>query len=146
VLGLSVNLYEVITYWKSDFDLLVGFPFTRFSYHFGRLGMALCYLSMIMLCCKLQVFSWLMSSLAAVGRMALTNYLSHSLICLILFSGVGFSMLGRTERWELYLVVFAIWIFQLLFSPWWLKRYKFGPVEWLWRFLTYGKAPEMVRK
>ena len=145
-IGLAINLYEVITYWQSDFDILVGFPFIRPTYHLGRMGMAAGYLAVIMLCCKLSILPWLMSSLAAVGRMALTNYLSHSLICLVLFTGVGFSLLGNIDRWQLYPIVFVIWLFQLLFSPWWLKRYKFGPVEWLWRFLTYGKAPDMVRK
>ena len=76
--------------------------------------------------------------LAAVGRMALTNYLLHSLICLIVFTGAGFGLIGVFERWELYVIVLAIWIFQLVLSPWWLNRYSFGPAEWLWRSLTYG--------
>ena len=76
--------------------------------------------------------------LAAVGRMALSKYLLHSLICLFVFSGAGFSLVGQLERWELYPIVVLIWTFQLLLSPWWLQRYRFGPAEWLWRSLTYG--------
>jgi len=77
--------------------------------------------------------------LAAVGRMALTNYLMHSLICLFVFTGAGLGLVGELSRAQLYLVVFTIWGVQLWFSPWWLARYRFGPVEWLWRVLTYGE-------
>ena len=107
--------------------------------------MAAGYLAVIMLVCKLAILPGLCSRLSAVGRMALTNYLSHSLICLILFTGLGFSLVGQLERWMLYLIVLAIWVFQLIFSPWWLSRFRFGPAEWLWRFLTYGTKPNMSR-
>jgi|TARA_Y100000310_G_scaffold327633_1_gene394284 uncharacterized protein len=143
--GLTVNLYEVVTFRQSSFDILVGFPFVRPTYHIGRLGMATGYLGVVMLVCKMGISSWLAQRLAAVGRMALTNYLSHSLICLILFTGVGFSLLGTLDRWMLYPIVLAIWVFQLLISFWWLSCFKFGPVEWLWRLLTYGERPPMSR-
>ena len=84
--------------------------------------------------------------LAAVGRMALTNYLMQSLICLFIFSGIGFGLLGELRRTELYLVVVLIWAFQLWLSPWWLARYRYGPAEWLWRALTYGKAPKFTKE
>jgi len=143
--GLTVNLYEVITFWRSSFDIFVGFSYVRPTYQVGRLGMAAGYLATVMLVCKMGMLPWLTGRLAAVGRMALTNYLSHSLICLILFTGVGFALVGRLDRWMLYLIVLAIWVFQLLISFWWLERFKFGPVEWLWRFLTYGERPQMSR-
>ncbi len=76
--------------------------------------------------------------LAAVGRMALTNYLMHSLFGLVLFTGAGFALAGSLHRWQLYPVMLAIWAFQLWFSPWWLSRQRFGPAEHLWRRLTYG--------
>jgi uncharacterized protein len=138
-LGLSVNLWELAGAVRSDFDLLASVPIVAWSYHFGRIGMAMGYLGLIMLMCKSGAFAALRRRLAAVGRMALTNYLSHSVICLFLFTGAGLGLVGVLERWELYLVVFAIWAFQLWFSPWWLQRYRFGPMEWLWRRLTYGK-------
>ena len=80
---------------------------------------------------------------AAVGRMAITNYLMHSAICLVLFILLGWY--GQLERHQLYYVVLAIWAFQLLFSTLWLKLYRFGPVEWLWRSLTYMKLQPMRR-
>jgi uncharacterized protein len=69
--------------------------------------------------------------------MALSNYLMHSIITSIIF--IGFGLFGQLERYELYYVVFGIWIFQLIVSPIWLKHFQFGPFEWLWRSLTYGK-------
>ena len=115
------------------------------TYHFGRLGMAFGYMGLIVLLVRAARASWLTSRLAAVGRMALTNYLLHSLICAIVFTGAGFALVGELSRASMYIVVLGIWIFQLAISPWWLDRYRFGPVEWLWRTLTYGKLPRFAR-
>ncbi len=145
ITGLTINLYEVVTVWRSGFDILVGFRYIRPSYHLGRLGMAAFYLGLVMLVCRRGLVLQFTKRLAAVGRMALTNYLSHSLICLFIFTGAGLSLVGELQRWMLYVVVLVIWIFQLWFSPWWLERYKFGPVEWVWRYLTYGVRPAMVK-
>jgi uncharacterized protein len=84
-----------------------------------------------------------MRTLAATGQMALTNYLSQSLICLFLFTGAGLALYGTLERHELYYVVLAVWIAQLIWSPLWLRRFRFGPAEWLWRSLTYWKVQPM---
>ena len=77
--------------------------------------------------------------------MALTNYLMHSLICLFIFTGAGLGLVGSLSRAELYVVVVAIWLLQLIISPWWLSRYRYGPLEWLWRGLTYGSWPQLRR-
>ena len=140
-LGLFVNLWELQLAIVSDFGVLESVAIMSWTYHFGRLGMALGYLGLVMLMCKSGLWAALQWRLAAVGRMALTNYLSHSAICLFLFTGAGLGLVGVFERWQLYLIVFAIWAFQLWYSPWWLARHRFGPVEWLWRTLTYGKRP-----
>jgi uncharacterized protein len=81
--------------------------------------------------------------LAPVGRMALTNYLTHSVLYLLLFSGVGLGLYG--EVGPALCVVFSIVIFaaQIVISRWWLSRYRFGPAEWLWRTLTYGELQPM---
>ena len=111
------------------------------TYQLGRLGMGLGYLSVVMLVCQSEMLPRLRRALAAVGRMALTNYLMHSFICMVVFTGAGLGLVGQLERWELYPVVVAIWLFQLWLSPRWLARYRYGPVEWLWRTLTYGRMP-----
>jgi uncharacterized protein len=144
--GLITNSYEVAIGYVSGFDISATFAYMKPSYHVGRLGMAAGYLGLVMLVCKSARLPAIRNRLAAVGRMALTNYLSHSLIALFLFTGAGFALVGTLERWALYLVVFATWAFQLTFSPWWLERYRFGPVEWLWRGLTYGTFPALQRR
>jgi uncharacterized protein len=93
-----------------------------------------------MLFCKGSFLGWLKNGLAAVGKMALTNYLMHSLICMFIFTGVGFGLIGKLQRYELLYVVFGIWIFQLIASPIWLRYFHFGPMEWLWRNLSYRKV------
>ncbi len=64
----------------------------------------------------------------------------HSIITGFLFLGFGFSLFGKLERYELYYIVLGIWIFQLTLSPIWLSYFKYGPMEWLWRSLTYMKT------
>lgn len=143
--GLLINGYEISEAYHSNFHLLATFPQLQATYHLGRLGMALGYIGMLGLVCQAGLLSGLTSRLAAVGRMALTNYLMHSLICAILFTGMGLGLLGQFSRIELYVIVLLIWWLQLGLSPAWLKRYRFGPIEWLWRALTYGTWPEMRR-
>ncbi len=88
----------------------------------------------------------LSARLAAVGRMALTNYLLQSLVCTALFCGWGFGLIGRLDRTALYMVVLVIWLTQLTYSPLWLARFRFGPAEWVWRSLTLGKRqPLLIR-
>jgi Predicted membrane protein len=92
--GLLINGYEISEAYHSNFHLLATFPQLQATYHLGRLGMALGYIGMLGLVCQAGLLSGMTSRLAAVGRMALTNYLMHSLICAILFTGMGLGLLG----------------------------------------------------
>ena len=138
--GLTTNYFEVTTILSDNFSFL-AFSKTNISYDLGRVSVAIGHIGLIMLFTKLPILGWLKKSLAAVGKMALTNYIMHSLICMVIFTGVGFGMFGKLQRYELYFVVFAIWIFQLILSPIWLKYFHFGPIEWLWRRLSYLYKP-----
>ena len=142
-LGLVCNALEAHHSYSSGFELLATFPQFQWSYHIGRLGMAMGYMSLLVLMVRYDWLGALRRRLGAVGRMALTNYLSHSLIFMLIFSGAGLGWAGVFSRSEIYLFVISVWIFQLWFSPWWLVRYRYGPVEWLWRGLTYGRFPNM---
>ena len=85
--------------------------------------------------------------LASGGRMALTNYLMHSVLCTLIFFGHGLGQFERMDRVELLGVVLGICAFQLIASPVWLKFFRFGPVEWPWRMATYWKwQPMLVRR
>ncbi len=134
-IGLSVNYYEVKLITGSNYDPLHTYQATQ-TYNVGRLFITLGHIGFFMLFIKSGILGFLQRGLAAVGRMALSNYLMLSIITSIVF--LGFGLYGQLERYELYYVVFSIWIFQLITSPIWLKHFQFGPFEWLWRSLTYG--------
>ena len=87
----------------------------------------------------------LQTSLAAVGRMALTNYLLQSIVCITLFYGHGLGWYGSVERTGQAMVVLAMSIAQLFWSPLWLSTFHYGPFEWLWRSLTYWRLQPMRR-
>ena len=76
--------------------------------------------------------------------MALTNYISQSLICTVIFYGHGLGLFETLGRPEQLLIVLGVWVVQLLWSPWWLDRFRFGPLEWLWRSVTYW-SPQPMR-
>ena len=83
--------------------------------------------------------SWLGDRISAAGRAAFTNYLGTSLVMLIVFGNWGLDLFAVFGRAELYLVVLTAWIVMLAWSHPWLARYRYGPLEWLWRCLTYGR-------
>ena len=84
--------------------------------------------------------------LAPAGRMALTNYLMHSIVFTTLFYSYGFGLYGEFGRFATTLMVFAVYGVQLWFSAWWLKRYQYGPMEWLWRSATYLQLQPMRKR
>jgi uncharacterized protein len=81
--------------------------------------------------------------LAPVGRMALTNYLTQSVLYLVLFTGAGLGLLGSVGPTICLALSVAIFSAQVVVSGWWLRRYRFGPAEWMWRTLTYGRLQPM---
>jgi uncharacterized protein len=144
-LGLAVNLYELDIVIDGEFSVL-AFLRASWTYDLGRLAMTAGHLGTLLLFCRSGALGWLQRGLAAVGRMALTSYISHSVTCAFVFYGFGLGLYGQLERHELYYVVGSIWLFQLIASPIWLKYYRFGPLEWLWRTLTYLERQPMRRR
>ncbi|MBQ14325.1 MAG: hypothetical protein CMQ17_07980 [Gammaproteobacteria bacterium] len=143
-IGLFVNIWEVMMYVNSGFEPYWSQP-ARPTYDIGRLAMAFGYIGLTMIVCKLGVFARIVGALACVGQLALTNYLMQSVICNFIFMGFGFGLFGQLERLEIYYVVPGVWLFQLIFSVYWLQHYRFGPAEWLWRSLTYWKRQPLRR-
>mgnify|MGYP001593606427 CR=1 FL=1 len=88
---------------------------------------------------------WFTRAVAAVGRMALTNYLMHTVICSTIFFGHAFGQYEHLDRATLMGIVLAIWVFQLVASPIWLRYFRFGPVEWFWRSATYLRWQPLLR-
>jgi uncharacterized protein len=143
--GLSVNYYETQLIIDSKFSFL-GFSKSMLTYGLGRVFVAVGHIAIIMIFCKAPVLKWLKSGLASVGKMALTNYVMHSVFSMIIFTGVGFGMFGKLHRHELLYVVFSIWVVQFILSPIWLKYYHFGPLEWVWRNLSYLQRHPLRKK
>ena len=81
-----------------------------------------------------------------VGQMAFTNYLEQSFLCGLFFYGIGFGFFGKLQLYQLYYVVAAVWIIEIAWSHLWLRYYRFGPLEWLWRSLTYWKRQPLKKE
>ncbi len=109
----------------------------------GSIGVFLGYLGLVMLVVKGGRIPGLQARLAATGRMALTNYITQSLICSVVFYGHGLGLFERVGGPGQVAIVVGIWALQLIWSPWWLARFRFGPLEWLWRSLAYMKRQPM---
>ncbi len=109
----------------------------------GSLPLALGYLSLLVLGLGLPGISRVLGWLAPAGRMALTHYLLQSLVASSLFFGYGLGWWGQLGRGAQVLLALAVFALQVVASHWWLGRYRFGPMEWLWRWLTYGARPAM---
>ena len=142
LIGIPVNSYTAWLAVKSNFDR-VTFAFTYVAYDIERLPVALANMALLMILCKAGALRWLTSRLAAIGQMALSNYILQSVVCAFVFTGYGFGLYGRLERYQLYYVVAGCWAMSLAASPIWLQHYRFGPLEWCWRSLTYWKRQPM---
>jgi len=143
--GLPVVYFGAMQSEAHGFDVVSLFRIDwNYNYLFS-IPVALGHVSVVMLLCKSGVARWLVDALAAVGRMALTNYLAQSVIFCVVFLGWGFGVWGRVDRAGVWGFVVAVWLLQLVVSPLWLARFRFGPAEWVWRSLTYWKVQPMRR-
>jgi uncharacterized protein len=138
--GISMNSVTAWRFVHSGYDPLVQ-AWAEPLYHIERLVVGLAHAAVLLIVSKAGVLTWLTSRLAAVGQMAITNYLVQTLVCTTIFDRLRF--FGQWQRYQVYYVVAAIWVFQLAISKPWLEHFRFGPVEWFWRSLTYWKRQPM---
>ncbi|MDF1573840.1 MAG: DUF418 domain-containing protein [Bacteroidales bacterium] len=129
-LGVYLNFRK---HWAMEFSM---FPGAQFNY-MGSVAVALGYVGVVMLFSKSGGFRKIKEAISAVGRMAFSNYILMTLICTLLFYGYGLGLYGSVERKYQILIVLAIWSLVLIISPLWLKYFRFGPLELIWRRLTY---------
>jgi len=145
-LGLPVIAFGVWTNfragWQFPYSLFYG---TQFNY-WGSVAVALGWVGLVMLLVQSGRAARLTRRLGAVGRTAFSNYILQTLLGIAIFYGTGLALFGRVERVGQLFTVFAIWAVQLAVAPIWLRHFEFGPLEWLWRSLTYGKAQPMRRR
>jgi len=119
--------------WSGTYVMNIGANYKLISGFFMAIG----YIGLVMWFFKKGIFKNLQRRLQATGRMAFTNYIGMSLICTLIFNGHGLGFFGTFDRLQQFLVVISVWVLILILSPLVLKKYKFGPLEWMWRKLTY---------
>jgi len=139
-LGVPLNIWTVADWTRHGFD--AGARWVSLD-DLTRMLIAFGHVAVVMLLCKTTAAASLLLPLNAAGRMALTNYVMQTVIAVLLFTGFGLGWFGSLARHQLYYVVAAIWAVQLIASPLWLRAFRFGPLEWLWRSLTYGRLQPM---
>jgi uncharacterized protein len=151
IVGLGLGI--VLTYFR--LQPILDVKFNRFDYlhnvkfemyELSRMLRSIGLFGFIMLLYKLGWFNGLFKLMQPVGQMAFTNYLMQSLMSNLFFLGIGFGMMGKLQRYEIYYVVFAIWIIEIIWSHIWLRFFRFGPLEWCWRSLTYWKLQPIKKQ
>ena len=142
-LGWPVVAFAATRLIQTQFDVVELFGSCLQINLFGSILVSLGHVAVVMMIFKAGRLPWLTHRLASVGRMALTNYLMQSLLCTMFFNGYGLGFYGNFDRVQLYGIVAGVWALQLWYSPLWLRYFRFGPVEWLWRSLTYGTIQPM---
>lgn len=142
LLGLPLIIGGMVWNFRNEWALSSMFIGAQFNY-WGSVLVSLGWMSLLILALQKNALTSLTNRLAAVGRMAFSNYIMHTLICGFIFYGHGLGLFGQVERWGQLLIVLGIWALQLWLSPIWLRHFRFGPLEWLWRSLTYWKLQPM---
>jgi uncharacterized protein len=143
--GLPLAILSAVILDAHQFDPLYVARYGGIPNYFGSILVAFGHIGAVLLVVKSGAFQAAVHRVAAVGRMALSNYLAHSLVMTSLFYGYGLGLYAEVPRiWQQGFVAALIGL-QLALSPWWLKHFRFGPAEWLWRSLTYGQRQPMRR-
>ncbi len=144
--GLAANaLYATLIMTVSRFDLSPSLQIAAAAQSLGAPLLSLAYISTICLLALRPGWANRLQILAPVGQMALTNYLLQSIVCTLIFYGYGLGLFGKIgAAWGIPLTI-VIYLLQIPFSHWWLKRFRYGPAEWCWRSLTYLK-PQLMRR
>jgi len=109
----------------------------------GGVGLCLFYMTSIVLLCQNTRWAQNLKPLAYMGRMSLSNYLFQSIVCTTIFYSYGLGLYGKVGPALGFVLTMVILTIQIFISTYWLKRYQFGPMEWVWRCLTYGKLFRM---
>ena len=140
-IGLSGKIWWVSAFAFSEKGIAHNFetyPVTLHTFHeLFRIAQTIGHIGLLLLMYRSGWFKWLVWPLAQTGRMALSNYLLQSILCGFFFYGFGLGMFAKLQIYETYLFVLAVWAVCIVFSVIWLRFFRFGPFEWLWRSLTY---------
>jgi len=138
--ALALVGYQAWFNWEARFDMIHMMTRGQFVNSAVSIFVSIGYASLFVLLVKAGM-RFLTEPLAAVGRMAFTNYIMQSLIMSTIFwgGGRGLGLWGEVDRPTLWAIVLGVWALQLIWSPLWLSRFSMGPLEWIWRRLSYAR-------
>lgn len=143
--GLPLSAYGLWQNYMHEWDISHGLFEGLLYNHLATPLVVMGYVGVFMWLQLQGLATPLRGGLSAIGRMAFTNYIGQSLLATFIFYGYGLGLFGQLDRAELFLPVTGIWTFQFFFSLWWLKYFSYGPLEWLWRALTYMTVPPLLK-
>jgi uncharacterized protein len=145
--GLTIIPEILLLRWLTDdaFSGVTAVATDAIHLSLLRPFVALAHASVIIMLVKSGVVPRLARRIADVGQMAISNYVATSIVCTTIFYGFGFGWFGHLVRWQLYPVVAVVWVLMLLWSKPWLDRFRYGPLEWLWRSLARWQLQPMQR-
>jgi len=146
--GFGSGILEKNAVLKANFDRFRYMQYSFFPinvYQIHRIATTLGHMSLLVLLWKSGRFQWLLRPFTRMGQMAFTNYLLQSVLCGFIFYGYGLGYYGKFQRYQLWYFVAGVCAFEMLLSIVWLRYFRFGPLEWCWRSLTYWK-PQPIRK
>ena len=144
-LGLPMTIFSAWLANSVKWDGMFMFGLGMVPNYYGSVPVALGHIAAVMLIVNRGLLTGLMARFSAVGRMALSNYLTHSIVMTTVFYGYGLGLYGSIPRAAQMLFVLGMISLQLWLSPIWLQHFRFGPAEWLWRSLTYWQRQPMLR-
>lgn len=145
LLGVPPSAGLAVWQWANGFPRLDVFAsFLAWSEPF-RYPIIIAHAALVVLAFRRFAHSPFVDRIAAVGRAAFTNYLGTSLVMTTIFYGYGLGLFGYVRRAEVYIFIFGMWALMLFWSKPWLDRFRYGPLEWLWRSLARGEPQPMRR-
>jgi uncharacterized protein len=146
VVGIPLTLYGVYDNYKVGWQSVPIYFRGEFVDYVASLFLAFGWVGAVMLACKSPVTKKFIGPLKAVGRAAFSNYILQTLICTTLFYGQGFGLYGHISRVGQVGIVLAIWVVELIVSSFWFRFFRMGPLESLWRSLTYWKPQPLCER
>jgi uncharacterized protein len=143
--GLALSLLIGLAVWQLGLGVIAAFNGLLAWSLIPRLMLTVGYAALLVLAVRALADTALLARVAAAGQAAFTNYLGTSIVMTTIFYGYGLGLFGTVSRAQLWLFMLGGWALMLLWSKPWLARYRYGPLEWLWRSLARAQVQPMRR-
>jgi uncharacterized protein len=145
-LGLPVVAWGQYQHHATGWNMRDSFFLVSQWNYWGSIMVSLGWVGLLLALRGSSATTALFARLSAVGRMAFSCYIFETLVCTLVFYGHGLGLFGRVDRVQQMAFTAGVWVILLVLAPLWLRRFRYGPLEWLWRSLTYGRVEPMVRR